>query len=114
MSDYVASTIKTYDAIAKNRASNYTEAFWNQFDGLFTRGESLRLFLKWIKQKSLGRNILVPGCGDGRHSRRIQAFGFDTVSFDLSSEMIKLAKAQDPEGEYRVMDLRHSYLGFSD
>lgn len=53
-----------------------------------------------------GKGVLVPGCGDGRDSRFLAFLGLKITSFDLSEEMLNIARAGDPRGRYTLMDLR--------
>jgi SAM-dependent methyltransferase len=44
------------------------------------------------------------GCGAGRSTRFVKKLGFDTVGIDISDDMIKLAQAAEPGGEYRKIE----------
>jgi len=89
-------TIKTYDAIAGEYGLAFPEELvkWKQ--------ASMRLFVGHLPSKS----ILVPGCGTGRDSRYLASLGYTVTSFDLSEGMLKQARASDPEGTYRQLDIR--------
>jgi SAM-dependent methyltransferase len=94
--DPVAVTIATYDQIAPDYRLTYTPEVraWEEA----SMGEFAALLP--------GPNVLVPGCGDGRHSRYLSFIGLNVTSFDLSAGMLALARAADPAGRYRQLDLR--------
>lgn len=94
--DHVAKTIATYDIIAPYYKLTATPEMraWEE--------DSMRRFAEYLA----GRRVLVPGCGDGRDSRFLRSLGMEVSSFDLSEEMLKIAKSNDPEGEYFQLDLR--------
>ncbi|MBN1212587.1 MAG: class I SAM-dependent methyltransferase [candidate division Zixibacteria bacterium] len=50
-----------------------------------------------------GRKALDFGCGTGRSCRFLKKLGFDAVGIDISGDMLKLARAQDSEGEYYLV-----------
>ncbi len=56
-------------------------------------------------------SLLIEGCGSGRHSA-YASLKFPVTAFDLSFEMIKLAKKNDKKGRYIVADACH--LPFKD
>lgn len=64
--------------------------------------ESMQRFSGYLA----GKSVLVPGCGDGRDSRFLASLGLTITSFDLSEEMLNIARAGDPRGSYTLMDLR--------
>lgn len=96
MRDHVARTISTYDAIAKDYWLTATPELraWEQ--------DSMRIFKRYLP----GSRILVPGCGDGRDSRYLSSLGLQVTSFDLSRQMLAIAKSLDASGEYRKLDMR--------
>ncbi len=47
-------------------------------------------------------NALDFGCGAGRSARFLKKLGFQTIGADISENMIRLAKRNDPEGDYRL------------
>ncbi|MDI5950279.1 class I SAM-dependent methyltransferase [Flavobacterium yafengii] len=59
-------------------------------------------FTKLIKQN--GR-ILDLGCGPGHHSKYFSNLDFKVTGIDLSSEMIKLAKKEFADVNFKVMDI---------
>jgi len=67
-----------------------------------------KIILKHIK----GRNAVDFGCGAGRSTRFISKLGFKIIGIDKSPNMIEVAKAVDPEGEYQLVeDGSYSHLG---
>lgn len=50
-----------------------------------------------------GRRALDFGCGAGRSTRFLRRLGFDAIGLDISEEMVRLARAADPAGEYRLV-----------
>lgn len=62
----------------------------------------MRRFSSYLR----GHRVLVAGCGDGRDSRFLRSLGLAVSSFDLSEAMLKIARTQDPDGDYRSLDLR--------
>lgn len=94
--DHVAITVATYDRFAPAYRLTNTPAMqrWEQ--------ASMRRFADLLP----GPRVLVPGCGDGRHSRYLSSLGLDVISFDLSAGMLAEARRADPDGEYRLLDMR--------
>ena len=94
--DHVAQTIATYNVIAPDYKLTATPGMraWEE--------SSMQRFTGYLA----GKRVLVPGCGDGRDSRYLRSLGLEVHSFDLSEEMLRIAKAHDPEGSYSRMDLR--------
>ena len=94
--DHVAQTIATYNRIASDYKLTATPEMraWEE--------ASMRRFGGYL----LGNRVLVAGCGDGRDSRFLHSLGLTVSSFDLSEEMLKIAVAQDPDGNYSHLDLR--------
>jgi cyclopropane fatty-acyl-phospholipid synthase-like methyltransferase len=101
--DHVTQTIATYNAIAPDYILTATPEMraWEE--------KSMRTFNDFLS----GKRVLVPGCGDGRDSRFLSSLGLTISSFDLSEAMLKIARAQDPDGSYSLMDLReiHKCVG---
>lgn len=94
--DHVQLTIATYDRIASDYELTATPEMraWEE--------RSMRRFAGVLP----GKKVLVPGCGDGRDSRYLSSLGLEVASFDLSREMLNIARAADVDGEYFLMDLR--------
>jgi len=96
MTDHVKTTIETYNRIAADyRLTAVPELrAWEE--------DSMRIFQRMLP----GRSVLVPGCGDGRDSWFLRKLGLTVTSFDLSDEMLALAKINDPAGIYKHLDIR--------
>jgi SAM-dependent methyltransferase len=94
--DHVTQTIATYDRIAPDYKLTATPEMraWEE--------ASMRRFAGYLP----GKRVLVAGCGDGRDSRFLRSLGLTVSSFDLSSEMLKIAADQDASGDYSCLDLR--------
>lgn len=44
------------------------------------------------------------GCGTGRTTRLLERLAFQVVGLDISEEMVAIARARDPQGDYRVIE----------
>jgi SAM-dependent methyltransferase len=51
-----------------------------------------------------GTKALDFGCGTGRSTRFLNKLGYDTIGVDISEDMLKQARARDPEGDYRLIE----------
>ena len=97
MTDHVKITIETYNKIA----SDYTLTAIPEIRAW--EEDSMKLFEGMLP----GTSVLVPGCGDGRDSRFLNALGLSVISFDLSKGMLAQAKKLDPNGDYQNLDIRY-------
>ena len=59
-----------------------------------------------IAEHVTGKKALDFGCGTGRSSRFLENLGFQTTGIDISSEMIGLARKNNPKGDYRLVKER--------
>ena len=50
-----------------------------------------------------GRRALDFGCGTGRSTRFLQKLGFNVTGVDVSEDMLRIASATDPAGDYRIV-----------
>ena len=50
-----------------------------------------------------GTRALDFGCGTGRSTRFLQKLGFHAIGVDISEDMLRIAGATDPSGDYRVV-----------
>jgi SAM-dependent methyltransferase len=60
------------------------------------------LLHQFAKQGTDSGLVLDLGCGSGIAAQMIAAAGFDVVGIDRSPEMVALARARLPEGDFRV------------
>lgn len=51
-----------------------------------------------------GNKVLDVGCGSGRSTRYLRAWGYDVVGIDICPKMIKQAKEKDVAGDYRQIE----------
>ena len=56
-----------------------------------------------IAEHVRGKRALDFGCGTGRSTRFIRNLGFDVVGVDIAEPMLALARARDPQGDYRLV-----------
>jgi len=50
-----------------------------------------------------GPKALDFGCGTGRSTRLLQKLGFNVTGVDISEDMLRIARAADPAGDYRLV-----------
>ena len=50
-----------------------------------------------------GTRALDFGCGTGRSTRFLRKLGFNVTGVDLSEDMLRIARALDPPGDYRIV-----------
>jgi SAM-dependent methyltransferase len=50
-----------------------------------------------------GRKAMDFGCGTGRSTRFLQKLGFAVIGVDIADDMIKKARAIDPQGDYHLI-----------
>jgi len=50
-----------------------------------------------------GKRALDFGCGTGRSTRFLQELGFSATGVDISEDMLRIARATDPTGDYRLV-----------
>ena len=50
-----------------------------------------------------GLRALDFGCGTGRSTRVLRKLGFDVIGVDISDDMLRIARATDPSGDYRLV-----------
>jgi len=56
-----------------------------------------------ISQHVAGTKALDFGCGTGRSSRFLKKLGFDVIGVDVSEDMLRIARAADLSGDYRIV-----------
>lgn len=94
MAERVERTAAVYDKIAcdyaTRRAHDYSDAAINSFDELLApRSE-----------------VVSIGCGAGRDMDRFQQLGHQVVGIDISTELLKIGKAQYPHLPFIRADMR--------
>lgn len=50
-----------------------------------------------------GTKVLDFGCGAGRSTRFLRKLGFNVTGVDISEDMLQIARALDPSGDYRMV-----------
>jgi len=65
--------------------------------------EELAKFIKLIPSRG---TVLDVGCAAGRDTRILKDAGFDVIGIDLSVELLKIAKEQNPDIEFIFSDMR--------
>jgi len=50
-----------------------------------------------------GTKALDFGCGTGRSTRLLRKLGFHVTGIDISEDMLRIARASDPSGDYRAV-----------
>jgi SAM-dependent methyltransferase len=56
-----------------------------------------------IREHVRGRRALDFGCGAGRSTRFLTQVGLQAVGVDIAEDMIRNARALDPQGDYRLL-----------
>lgn len=95
MTDYRKLTVETYDKSAKELAE--------YFRGIGPRTNDIQLAIELAGNPPAPR-ILEIGCGDGRDAREIVGLTPNYTGFDISKELIKIARQHVPQGNFEVAD----------
>lgn len=93
MKDVKKITINSYDKTAVDYYKRVSE---------FELLPEITEFIKIVKKDG---KILDLGCGPGHHSNFFSNQNFKVTGIDLSSEMIKLAKKEFTDIDFKVMDI---------
>ena len=56
-----------------------------------------------LSEHVTGTRTLDFGCGAGRSTRFLRKLGFNVTGVDLSEDMLRIARALDPAGDYRIV-----------
>jgi SAM-dependent methyltransferase len=56
-----------------------------------------------ISEHVTGTRALDFGCGTGRSTRFLRKLGFSVTGVDISEDMLRMARANDPSGDYRFV-----------
>lgn len=83
-----------------NKGAKFFEKKFNDFGA---RIEDIKRGLSYIKKEN--PKVLEIGCGNGRDAKEIIKFTSDYLGMDISSEFIKIAKKQVPEGNFEIGDI---------
>jgi len=94
-------TKKTYDKYAKDYHAKITDPkdIWHKF---IEKKVMLNLIKGFVKNKK----VLDLGCGSGIVSKKIASFEGKVKGIDLSPELIKIAKKENPKFDFYVGDVR--------
>jgi SAM-dependent methyltransferase len=95
MPDLRQQTVDTYNKSAKELAE--------YFRGIGSRDDDIDLAIK-LAGNPKDPKVLEIGCGDGRDAKTIVTRTSNYVGFDISDELIKLARKHVPEGKFEVAD----------
>jgi ubiquinone/menaquinone biosynthesis C-methylase UbiE len=90
----------------------YAEYLAGALDRMPEDRAMLGLFCELVLGADLGTNVGDIGCGTGRLDPFLAARGLAPRGVDLSPEMIRVARREQPDFEYEVADLRE--LPFAD
>lgn len=95
MKDVTELTKKAYNRIAKKWSDKYFMSVKVE--------DKIDKFVNFIKT---GKKVLDVGCGPGRDTKSLMERGFHVVGIDYSESMIREAKNNVPDGDFRLMDMR--------
>jgi SAM-dependent methyltransferase len=56
-----------------------------------------------LSEHVTGTKALDFGCGTGRSTRFLRKLGFNVTGVDISEDMLRIARALDPSGDYRMV-----------
>jgi SAM-dependent methyltransferase len=56
-----------------------------------------------LAEQVSGTRALDFGCGTGRSTRFLRQLGFQVTGVDISEDMLRIARATDPSGDYRLV-----------
>lgn len=95
MTDYKKLTVDTYNKSAKELAE--------YFRGIGPRTDDIKRAIE-LAGNPKDPSILEIGCGDGRDAKEIVQLTPNYTGFDISEELIKIARADVPAGKFEVAD----------
>jgi SAM-dependent methyltransferase len=84
----------------------YAERLADALDRMPEERALLGLFCELVLGAGIGANVGDIGCGTGRLDPFLAAHGLSPTGVDLSPEMIRVARRDQPGFEYHVADLR--------
>lgn len=79
--------------------------FAEKFNSFGIRIEDIERGFSYIKKEN--PKVLEIGCGNGRDAKEILKFTSDYLGIDISSELIKIAKKNIPEGNFEIADVEN-------
>jgi len=87
----------------------YWDAHWKQHPPEPMTGMGMYCGFRDAIDRYMPRDglIIEAGCGNGNTARTIRAAGFNIEGVDFAPEVIDANRDIDPEGSYRVDDVRH-------
>lgn len=98
--DHIRREVKhVYNEIAKEFSGTRKEQ-WKEF----------QYFIEIIEKEENIEKVLDLGCGNGRLYGLLQDYKFDYLGADQSAELIKQAKQNFPEAEFKVADMLDTKL----
>lgn len=100
MNDKIDDVISIYNEIASTYAKKISKRI---------KRKEIEQFASFLKQHS---KILDLACAAGRDSRYFKDKKFDVVGVDLSENLLKIAKQENPDIQFLLSDMRH--LPFND
>ena len=87
--------VKIYDLIAKDYADSFTK----------NKVES-EIIDKFLDELPINPRVLDVGCGNSDYFEHFSKRNVDYTGIDLSSEMLKIARKNFPNGNFINMDMR--------
>ncbi len=88
-------TIQTYNKSAGAMAK--------KFNDIGVRTEDIKRGFSLVKKDN--PKIIEIGCGNGREAKEILKYTNDYLGIDISGEFIKIAKRENPGGDFEVADV---------
>ena len=96
-----------WQAIARESAGpDYARRYAERFRALAARGDDVHGEATFVARLAEPpARVLDAGCGTGRVAIRLAALGYSVVGVDLDASMLREARAEAPELDWRVGDL---------
>jgi SAM-dependent methyltransferase len=96
-----------WDGVDRTGQAEAFDAIGDRYDEAFPHKEGQVAGGKWLaEQLPPGSHVLDLGCGTGLPTaRQLVEAGHRVTGIDLSPEMVKLARENVPEGDFRRMDI---------
>ena len=74
-----------------------------KFNDIGVRTEDVKRGFSFIKKDN--PKVVEIGCGNGREAKEILKHTNDYLGIDISEELIKIARKENPDGKFKVVDL---------